>query len=339
MQSVKCGQEQSTDVRRLNAALSAEESVKEALNNIGFHETFLRRRIFVAESNCNREIDVIAIIDKIYVIEVKNWSGSVWCNGPRWFQLPVKAERALEFGDITEECHFKAMSLLRHLENVHKILLPPGSVVSCVVFTSPAVKLDPNSAKRLPNVFTLESFREFIGKSRSGSSWRDLLAPVVPSFFHPSRSITLEQKNSVAHALGNVRTWDIVMLHNGTTIHGDLVSLECPNFYFSYDRKHIVSVIFKWASPSLVGLAVSLWKGSAGTVLVKLTEAKRVPKRNESKPRNDDGDMYFPILMDKRKGDWNTTDRLIFKRAGTAYSAPIRLTDVRSVELSEHTVK
>lgn len=353
MQSVLTELEQDQKVRTLNNALSAEERVAKVIEEESGFPVFLRKRVFVAQDNHNREIDVVCIADRILAIEVKNWTGSVWRNDYRWFQLPFRAQRPLEFEDIFAEARHKAEALKKHLENDHKILLQgedgtPASkmVLPVLIFTHPQVKLDPNTIANMEGVFTLESFRAYIGSlphavKRSQQSWGEWMLSKVPQLWPTSMSrrqamLPADVKDQVESALGKVRTWDTVTLHNGTLIHGDVVSIDCPSASSSYARHHIVNICLTWSTGGVVGLAGSLWNGTAGVVTLELVDAKRQGKRNESKPRDAQGNIVFPIIMPKAKTDMRNIDRIVVKRAGTPNGEPIPLSTIRSIELSQH---
>jgi hypothetical protein len=351
MQSVLTDKEKDRRVLQLNAALGAEDQVAEVLKAAGI-PVFLRKRVFVAQDNHNREIDVVAVADKVLVIEVKNWSGSVWRNGFRWFQLPPKSTRPLEFEDIFAESKYKTEALRRHLENDHKISLPreQEDLVSCLIFTHPRVKLDPNSVGNLPHVYSLEGFRQYVNANYAPLSRAGVVgasAHIAKTWVHWAYSLVRPQrpeehtldgttKGQICSALGTVRTWDTVVLHNGTLIHGDVMCVECPSAAAAYPRHHLVDIQLRWSAPSVLGLATSLWNGTAGTVVLVLSEAKRKPKKKEQKPRDDDGNIVFPIVMPRKNTDMKQTDRVLVKRAGTPSCEPIPISSIRTIELSQH---
>lgn len=354
MQSVLANKEKGSRALQLNAALGAEEIVAAVLSDVGI-PVFLRKRVFVAEVNHNREIDVVAIADKVLVIEVKNWSGSVWRNGFRWYQLPPRSDRPLEFEDIFAESKYKTESLRRHLENDHKIHLPQeqADLVSCVIFTHPNVKLDPNSVANLPHVYTLETFRRYVNETyapitRAGLAgatshiakscvrWAWSLVPVLGTKKPEEHILDRSTRDRIHLALDTVRTWDTIVLHNGTLIHGDVMGVECPSAAAAYPRHHLLDIQLRWSTPSMVGLATSLWNGTAGTVVLVLSEAKKRPKKKELKPRNDEGNIVFPILTPKSKTDMRQVDRVLIKRAGKPHEEPFAISTIKFIELSKH---
>ncbi|CAJ1038567.1 putative Nuclease-related domain containing protein [Leishmania shawi] len=186
-------------------SMQAEEKVEAVLRKAGWTDVFLRRRVAVARIGHNREIDVVAVGPIILVVEVKNWQGFVWSNGPRWYQCRNRKRLdTLEFEDVQEDNVEKAAALRRYIENARRVELPDSHlvqsdvaflrhdtgtdgkratwysdkhihkvcgkcVVPVVVFTHPNVKLDPATVNAKKYVFTLESFGTFASHAIHGN--------------------------------------------------------------------------------------------------------------------------------------------------------------------------
>ncbi|CBZ26420.1 conserved hypothetical protein [Leishmania mexicana MHOM/GT/2001/U1103] len=186
-------------------SMQAEEKVEAVLRKAGWTDVFLRRRVAVARVGHNREIDVVAVGPIILVVEVKNWQGFVWSNGPRWYQCRNRKRMdTLEFEDVQEDNVEKAAALRRYIENARRVELPDSHliqsdavlfgqdtgtngkratwysdksihkvcgkcVVPVVVFTHPRVKLDPATVKAKKYVFTLDTFGVFASHAIRGN--------------------------------------------------------------------------------------------------------------------------------------------------------------------------
>ena len=333
LQNLQQARQKDRKALQLNAALSAEENIADVLTRAGCSDVHLRKRIYVMQDGHHREIDVVAVTDRILTIEVKNWAGSIWRSADnRWFQLPPNQPRALEFGDIYEEAQYKANGLRRHLENDHKIKIPEGAVVSVIVFTNKCCKLDPNTVANMKGVFTLQSFAEY-AKNTCSQSWGQWVKSWVPYWGHQGE-LSYEIRSKVGAALSKVKTWDTVVLHNGTVIHGDVKAVDAPNAHLNYERHHLVNLSITWASSGVWGLFTSAFAGSAGFVHLELTEHKRRAKKKEAKQRDPDGNITFAIRMDKR--DMGVNDRVIFKRAGSPHTEMISFAQIKSIDMSQH---
>lgn len=321
------------DAVRLNNALAAEDRVADALRSLGHTHVFTRRRVYVESQSRNREIDVILICGKgIYVIEVKNWTGQVWRHGIKWFQLANKGGRALEFEDLMDECSFKAKALAAFLRKKHKSLakLKDSDVHSILVFTNPNVRLDPVSVVSMGNVFTVETLKTHIG---AAESWLASTLTYYVSAFAPA--IPDEAQKAASEALDKMKTWDTVVLHNGTMIHGDVLGLEAPSFGLSLDRDEVSNMTLEWCGTTLWGLVCSLWQGGAAMMKVNLSNAarKKLAKKSkvDKKVINTEGDVRFLIKDGKRKV-LQKNDRIIVRPAGKPGTEEHCLCDIKSIE-------
>ena len=326
--------DQTDSQKQLNAALSAEDEIAAILRKYDKGaKIYLRKRIFVHELNHCREVDVIAVLQKkVLVIEVKNWRGSVWRNGDRWFHLASSEGQALEFPDITAELMQKRTALMHYLEHDQRIPIKDSSIiVPILVFSNPAVRLDPRTISNMNCVFTIATFKPFAESECKAQSWRNWAA----SFVLP---LGLENKVRIVSALDQIKTWDCVTLHNGTLIHGDLLAIECPSVGVSFERRHLESIQYSWASGNLWGLFTSVWNGSAGWIKLVLCEAKRHKAQKQKKAghaiRDKEGNVLFAVHPSKKKKDLTDSDRIVFKRAGQRIPEMFATYTIKNVDLS-----
>lgn len=269
------------DNKKFQRALDAEDALGDIVKELGHlaDHVHLRKRIFIQESNRSREIDVIAVCQALYVVEVKNWAGKVWRNeANRWFQLPpVGGARALEYNDVLEECAFKARGLVRYLQK-HGVDVPPGSVRPVVVFASDKVQLDPANLGKDPSVFTKSQFREIVEQR---SAIHDTLTTVAPWFFAGATEITPPLRKRINALLQVAKTWDVVIMHNGERQQGDLRWIKLPEYTewkhandreqgLNVMRKDIKSATVSWSSSSWWGMVGAMWQGSAGVMNLEL---------------------------------------------------------------------
>ena len=333
LQNLQQSRDKDRKALQLNNALEAEVNVADVLTRAGCREVHMRKRIYVMQDGHHREIDVVAITDRILAVEVKNWSGSIWRSmDNRWFQLPPRQERALEFGDLYEEALHKANGLRKHLENDHKIKLPDHAVVPVIVFTNKSARLDPNSVKNMKGVFTMDTFQTY-ANAACAQTWSQWLLSFVPYWGHTGE-MSREVRAKVAEALSTMKTWDTIVLHNGTVVHGDVKAVEAPNAFLAYERRHLIGLAVTWTSSGVWGLLTAAMAGSAGTVRLELTELKRRAKKKENKQRDSDGNISFQIRMDKR--DMTLNDRVIFKRAGSPHTEMFSFAQIKSLDMSQH---
>ena len=300
-----------SDQRKHVSAAKAEDALRDALLSpkYGHHPSsiHLRKRVYVAHLRHSREIDLILVTHwAIFVVEIKNWAGKVWFKKDsgdvehlRFFQQPPHIDptqrnnpqhpgtRALEFEDVVAEGFEKAKFLNDFMAYFHGIRhsnpkssssaagqsigLPQGCIIPCVVFTSPKVELDPTTAGAHPNVFTTETFLQFVGPALGrdgGVGWQlftslspyGLTDAIVASGLagystpassgklpkHASSVVVLPRhlREKVNAVLNKIRTWDTIYMHNGERFTGDLTEVRlCEQA--SFIHPHTYKFIFR----------------------------------------------------------------------------------------------
>lgn len=372
-------------------SMHAEEAIEQTLREEGWSHVFLRRRVPLSRVGHNREIDVVAVGPVILVIEVKNWQGYVWSNGPRWYQKP--GQQTLEFEDVMEDNVVKAAALRRHLENTHRVLLPDFAqmsggfrtqheetsedgapaqhgtwysdaslhkqcgqcIIPIVVFTNRRVKLDPATVKAKKFVFDMNTFRVFAREALRGnldvetfsvapSPWQDKLPRWTLALLPFPRPLAGEDdvkildghtQNVAANAVDVLRTWDVVYFHDGSMVTGDVQNVNMPNAHCMYERKHLLDVNLRW-NTGIIGTLKAVLLNNAGSIELILVTAKRLArKKKENKPRNEEGNIIFPIVPKNRRNP-NLCDRLVIKPAGSTKLHTYAFADIREVRLSHH---
>ncbi|CCW63316.1 unnamed protein product [Phytomonas sp. EM1] len=226
-------------------------------------------------------------------------------------------------------------------------------VLPIVVFTNPRVKLDPATVKAKKYVFTLSDFRTFACEALKGNisleapnevvssrgKWHFLLPSFLrrsPSAFHVPCEAALDRdlQQQIGEAVDIMRTWDLVRLHNGRLIVGDVQKVDAPSAHCMYERKHLLEINFHWNCGTL-GLLKAFLSNRGGMVELVLTIAKRLAvKKKEEKPRDAKGNIVFPIIPKSRKLTLN--DRLTIKVPGSLKLITILLADIKEVHLSRH---
>ncbi|KAF5226405.1 putative Nuclease-related domain containing protein [Trypanosoma cruzi] len=362
--------------KQLLASMQAEELVEAALRSAGWKHVFLRRRVPVQRLGHNREIDVVAVGPVVLVVEVKHWRGQVWSNGSRWFQCPDNSKRALEFEDIQEDNLVKAAALRRFIENDRRIPLSDHHmngnhrspteegditqdksrghgtwytdrrlhkqcgefVLPVVVFTNPAVVLDPSTVKQKKRVFNLASFQLFAEQLmqemrgplvRGGRPWGRLAQRLRSILFGSVKrplAISIHVEERVAAAVETMRTWDMIYLHSGRLIHGDVTELHLPSIKLWIERKHILDVEVWWFD-GFIGLLRGLWEGGGGMVRVRFDAAQRLLMGRD--------EIAIPIAPRNLK-HMTANDRLVVKTAGSRVTVTVALADVCRLRFSHH---
>lgn len=327
MQCLQGKREKTVEAKRLGNALSAEDRVRDVVAALGHTEhVHLRRRVWVPEEGRNREIDVIAVTDHgLLVIEVKNWVGFIWQNGRKWYQKPPsKHAKAIEFFDIMGEHEKKVAALATYLRNCG-VDIPDNLIKPVLLFSNKNCKLDAQLEAN-PNVHTLESFKKSVAPRAAVREW---VTHYVP-FMLGTNEISAAMKTNISDALRSVRTWDIVHLHNGTLLHGDLVGVELPTDGISLTRADFKTVAMHWSRTDLWGMLSSLWYGSACELDVELHRPLR--RRGYTPKKGTPPTMRLKTLLRMPKGkDINGKDRIVFQPAGKPFREEYPLILVASI--------
>ncbi|EPY37416.1 hypothetical protein AGDE_06518 [Angomonas deanei] len=146
-------------------------------------------------------------------------------------------------------------------------------VVSCQssCFTNRRVKLDPATVKAKKYVFNPETFRIFVREVLKGNIDPDslndtavqeagrtnyaakLLRRALPSWVRWWGVLRKEPfflsgttQSRVAYALNVLRTWDILYMHDGSMITGDVLGITAPNAHCQYERQHLLDIRLHW---------------------------------------------------------------------------------------------
>ncbi|ORC90318.1 uncharacterized protein TM35_000081160 [Trypanosoma theileri] len=211
-------------------------------------------------------------------------------------------------------------------------------VVPVVVFTNSAVVLDPSTVKQKDCVFDLLGFQAYAeqlmhearGPSVFRGFWGDgVVRSLCHTLFHPTKvplSLSLSEESRVASAIRTMRTWDMVYLHNGSLLHGDVTEICLPTIRRQFERKHVIDVQINWFE-GIGGFLRSLWEGGGGVVRVRLGPAQRLAiGRSE---------VVFPLTRRniRRMG---SNDRLEMVLAGTKVTKTVALADIRTLHFSSH---
>lgn len=146
--------------------------------------------------------------------------------------------------------------------------------------------------------------------------------------------LSSETQRKVAEAVDMLRTWDVLHLHNGRIVTGDVQGVVAPSAFCAYERKHILAMRFCW-NAGFFGIVKTLITNKSGSVEIVLTAEKRLAiKKKENKPRNAEGNIVFPIIPRHKK--IGGSDRFMIRSPGNPAITPIPISDVKDIALSKH---
>lgn len=178
------------------------------------------------------EIDLIVVTPRrIAIVEVKHWSGTLRLDGDQWVYQRRSGE-VQAFDSLAEHNDSKVRALRQYLQAAG-LDVPRERFSHLVVFSHPRLDLDQRLAAH-PNVVTLYDLQvsgSRFGRGVTGSEL--LLAKLIERCAKPATANKLTEgllemmtpatTTKIAEVIGQLRTWDVVRLHGGRELIGDLL--------------------------------------------------------------------------------------------------------------------
>lgn len=178
------------------------------------------------------EIDLIVVTPRrVAIVEVKHWSGTLWPEGEAWVYRRRSGE-VQRFDSLVEHNVNKVRALQRYLRGVG-LDLPDARFSQLVVFSHPRIDLDERLAHH-PGVVTLYDLQTSGARlGRGVTTFEFVTARLIERCTKPSTAERLTDglyemltpgfTAAVAEAVRQLRTWDVVRLHGGRELIGDLL--------------------------------------------------------------------------------------------------------------------
>lgn len=155
------------------------------------------------------EIDLlIAAEDRLYLLELKNWSGQLDMNGTALVQIRRHQGGIIEHGDLMKTMRKREAAVRAWLQK-HRSEVPP--IERCVLFYNPRLQMTPA---------VLEYFGPEVA---SASEWTANFARRAKQAGSRS-SMTKERRAKLYDTIDMLSTWDTVTMHGGRRVHGDIRS-------------------------------------------------------------------------------------------------------------------
>lgn len=173
-----------------------------------------------------REIDLIAVTTKrLYVFEVKNWSGAVSLQGNTWIQIRRNGERK-EHENPLESTLEKVQVLLQYLKQ-KDIVIPEEQVSQKVFLVNPHLTMDASIAhhpdvlypSKLLHPITQEVIIDYcLAQEKSDSRFRGQREAEMRKLFP-----------HIVGELHQLRSWDRIVLDKQASLKGDVKQIMIGN--------------------------------------------------------------------------------------------------------------
>lgn len=178
------------------------------------------------------EIDLVVVTPRrIAIVEVKHWSGTLRLDADRWvYQRRSGEEQVFKSLVAHNENKFRALQRYLRAEGVD---VPDARFAQWVVFTHPRLDLDDRLAANpgVVKLYDLQTSGSRLGRGVSGPEF--LMAKLIERCAKPSTAEALTEglfemltpavTARIAEAVGRLRTWDVLRLHGGRQLIGDLL--------------------------------------------------------------------------------------------------------------------
>ncbi len=240
---------------------------------------YLGKRVPSQKEKRRYEIDLIVLTKKhIYMLEVKNWSGSLVKKGKNWVQVRNHGKEITN-PNLTQYNREKQEIVIEYLKskNIH---LDKKYFSQKVIFMNKNLRLDKKIASD-PNVIPYHKLDKYLANQKGTSYSERFLHSVVEfcldaekssiiidELFDAMNNSTFEKTQK---ALAKLQTWDKVVLHGGRILTGDalVLKLESKKIRMKSLQSN-TEYRLKWNRSKFFGLLqVLLTKISLGKIKLK----------------------------------------------------------------------
>ena len=250
---------------------------------------FKGKRVPRFDSRGRYEIDIILLTQKhLYVLEIKNFTGSLVKAGETWVQVRRSGEQVTHEDSIHKN-QLKLEAISRFLSN---FVLPKDFIQQRVLFykeltLSPEIKGD-------SRVVTSNQIESFLPKKSLFKRAEEQFLSALIHFLvkeeekQAAREAVLENQitenklESVGKSIRELRTWDEVCLFGGQIIRGDAYSLhvEGKRYPLQY-LEASTGFSCKWSRSRLVGFYKAIKGKPLGTLKTQHRSVNLVPSEEK----------------------------------------------------------
>jgi len=218
------------------------------------------------------EIDLLVVTPRrIAIVEVKHWSGRLRLDGERWLYQRRSGEEQV-FDSLVAHNLAKVGALRRYF-GAQGLDLPAARFSQLVVFSHPRLELDERLA-RDPGVVTLYDLQTSGSRlGRGVSGFEFIMAKLIERCAKLPTAGTLTEglydmltpgtTAAIAEAVKRLRTWDVLQLHGGRELIGDLLWVRMGGQRFD-DLSAGRKATLRWWRGKLLGLVPLIGKAPFG---------------------------------------------------------------------------
>jgi hypothetical protein len=227
----------------VKAGREAEDLLRQLVNeNFSFRGcySFAAKRIPDPQNQRRREIDLIVVTaKKMYVIECKNWSGTLKIDGDRWVQ--TSGGKVKHHDDVLLLNTLKMRLLIAYLQR-EGIRVQPDRICQKVIFMNKKLDIQSLVIEKNFDVITPERLDEYLSAQNNQLKFHEkLLSSVIGLLLDEElKGVVLdglaiervggENHERLIQVIGQLPTWDKIFLHGTKILSGDIIK-SSANIY------------------------------------------------------------------------------------------------------------
>jgi Nuclease-related domain len=258
------------------AGRDAEDLLRTIVNeNYSFKgcHSFAAKRIPDPRNKRRREIDLIVVTAKnLYVIECKNWAGTLEIKGRQWVQTNSRG-KVTAHEDVLDLNAFKMRLLVDYLHD-QGIWVQKHQVCQKLIFMNSNLEITDSTISKNPDVVTPNLLQEYLGQQNNKLKPHEkLFASVIGLLLDEELKgkvldgLSIERVGGEHHErliqeISTLATWDKIFLHGTKILSGDIINRDISNIY-RYPQR----VPINQAKEVQVSFVKSKWLGLAKAFL------------------------------------------------------------------------
>lgn len=231
--------------------------------------SFAAKRIPDPQNKRRREIDLIVVtVKNLYVIECKNWAGTLEVRGKQWIQTNSRG-KVTAHEDVLDLNTFKMKLLVEYLRN-QGIRIQPHQVCQKLIFMNSNLEITDSAISKNPDVVTPDRLQDYLSQQNNKLKPHEkLFASVIGLLLDEElkgkvldglsiERVGGERHDRIVQEIGMLATWDKIFLHGTKILSGDIINRDIASIYRYPNRVQINQV-----KKVQVGFVKSKWLGLA----------------------------------------------------------------------------
>ncbi|MEZ9552738.1 nuclease-related domain-containing protein [Vibrio breoganii] len=230
------------------------------------------------------EIDIILLSGKkLYLIEIKNWSGTLSSEQGEWVQTKRNGEQ-IRHKDICQ-LNQKKLEAIQAYFNKRGVAVPKGFAAHKTVFMNQNLAFLGNEISGDDSVIRRQDLGSFLNSQKGAGFGRALVFALIDFIFGKQKQVkhaeALPAKTllSMKQHLRELRTWDELEMYGGRVLTGDAIELVVDGrTYDLRDKESGQGLVFHWNRKRFASLVYTFIGEPLGYVQ---TQDSKIPLRCE----------------------------------------------------------